>query len=375
MKIGIITWFNHENYGTKLQAYALQRYLRNKENNVTLLNFSLDDSAPKTKSHNSIFTKIYLRIGYYKLKFYMEKYSAELNKKSVEFTKFTESYCDISEQINTDSEYISLCNTYDALIFGSDQIWNPNWFHKFYYADFQQINTRRIAYAPSFGVSQIPFSMYEDYRRVLNRFSKLGVREKSGVSMIEEISGKKSELVCDPTFLLSANEWMKLEINPGIKKDKYILCYFLTDNFNHWIAVKKYARMKKMKIITIPVGGHSYSKGETIITDATIQNFIYLIHNADVVLTDSFHGSVFSLIFEKQFYVFERHNNKSKQSQNSRILNLLSEMNCNQNLVKHNSKQINEYYLDYSIINPCKSKIIEESKKYIDYSISEKGDK
>ena len=157
MKIGIITWFKYENYGTILQAIALQRYLRNNKFEVELVNFDIDDTINLKKSNKEKITKrIYYKIAKEIYFFEKKKHKEEFNKKTYDFKNIIEKNCKISKMVKNEEDYIGLCNNYDILIFGSDQIWNPNWYNPFYYGNYKKITTKLIAYAPSFGVNEIP---------------------------------------------------------------------------------------------------------------------------------------------------------------------------------------------------------------------------
>lgn len=368
MKIGIITWFRHENYGTILQAIALQKYLKNIGHNTELINFQLLDGIhiKMTKDLN-IFQKCYYYFGKIILHMYKFVFKKTFRNKSFNFKNVINDNCNISEKINTEKEYIELCNKYDYLIFGSDQIWNPNWYHPFYFANYEEINSNLIAYAPSFGVNSIIGELKEEYKNALNRFNSIALREKKGCEIVKELTNLDSTLVVDPTMLLSSTDWEEYEDN-SIKIDgKYILCYFLSDNYNHWKAVKKYAKEKKLKLVIIPQEGHSYISSKYVIKGCKLGQFLSLIHNAEYVITDSFHGTIFSTIYRKQFLIFERHDSNNSMSQNSRIYNLLEMLKISNKLIKFNSSKIvNEGVIDYKFIIPNLNKFIDSSKKYLE---------
>lgn len=373
MKIGVITWFNYENYGTVLQALALQTYLKNNGYNAELINFELDDSLNLNKVKKPItFNRIYHKIGTFIYKFQIKKYNELISKKSRDFKNIIFDNCTVTKKIESERDYINICNSYDVLIFGSDQIWNPNWYHSFYYANFKDINTKLIAYAPSFGVSNIPEDKVHDIKNALKRFSHIALRETLNSEILENITDKKIDVVVDPTFLLTANEWEKYEESVDLNVKDYILCYFLTDNPKHWYAAKKFAKKHNKKLVIIPHDGYSYIKSKYVIKDCNVGNFLNLIRNAEYVITDSFHATVFSIINQKKFYVFERHNPKSNDSQNIRIYNLLNSLKAESCLIKYNIKKINkEFSLNYESLFKILNSKISESKKYLEKSLNE----
>lgn len=367
MNIGIVTWFRHENYGTILQAIALQRYLRNEGYNVELINFTLPDGVNIKKNKG----KKIREIAYYyanRVIYHLYKiiYKSYFIKKSETFKQIVKNNCVITKEITSEKEYIDICNGYDLIIFGSDQIWNPNWYHPFYFGNYNEIKTKLVSYAPSFGVNEIDEEKKAEIRKALSRFTYITTREENGCKIIKNLIDKESQVVVDPTFLLNCDDWSKLEIPVSLPEKDYILCYFLSDNKNHWKAAKRFAKKKGMKLVIVPNEGFSYISSTRVIKDCSVSNFLYLIHNAKYVLTDSFHGTVFSIIYNKQFYIFERHSPSNELSQNSRIYNLLNIIGQSTNLIKYASDNIyKELNLDYSIINENINKKILESKEIL----------
>jgi hypothetical protein len=364
MKVGVVTWFKYENYGTVLQAIALQNYLKKLNYNVELINFSLDDSINiKKNKFDNIFSRVILKLN----KIFFKK---DFEKKSSSFKKIINDNCILSNYINSDDEYIKICNKYDVIIFGSDQIWNQNWYHSYYYANFDEIKTCKISYAPSFGNSKI--CDIDKLKKILSKFYKISIREEKEQDILKNIINRDVDVVVDPTLLLNIKDWEQYEEKYSIKYNNYILCYMLTDNKNHWKAIKNYAKLNGKKIIIIPHEGLSYIVDKNVIRDCSVGNFLYLIKNAYMVFTDSFHACVFSLIYRKKFYVFERHNPLNENNQNSRIYNLLKMAKCEQCLIKYNSNSFSEpEELDYSkFYDNLKDKII-FSKKYLKDSLEE----
>ena len=345
MKIGIITWFKYENYGTKLQAIALQQYLRKLNYNVDLINFELNDQANMPIIKKNFLQKIFTFLGRIIYKYERIIYKKQFEKKSTDLETIINKNCNMTKKINNEQEYIDICNDYDCLIFGSDQIWNPNWYHNFYYGNFKDIHTKLIAYAPSFGVNTIPEEKKESITNALKRFSKLAMREQRGCEIVDELLSIKTDIVVDPTLLLTEDEWTKYEDRSCLTKDKYVLCYFLSDNRHHWKAVRQFAKKKKLKLVVIPHDPFSYIASKNVVRSCNVGNFLALIHNAEYVVTDSFHGTVFSIIYKKQFTIFERHHPNNIISQNSRIYNILNIIGKKDILLKYNTKEITKMYI------------------------------
>lgn len=377
MRLGIVTWFEYENYGTKLQAYALQSYLRNMGHDAELVNFIIED-----KSSSSLHPKVSLRrrisnhVSYELKKTAERRFASFLMEKSQKMNSFIAENCHLSRPIHSNKEYIEICNQYDALLFGSDQIWNPNWIHPYYYADFEEITTPRIAYAPSLGIANVPDTVSSDMRKKLNRFQSLSVREAQGGDEIYKLTGRQPQLVVDPTLLLDSNDWLNLaeRSDASLPKSRYVLCYFLSDNSNHWAAVKHYAKENGVELLIIPQTGFAYwQKNAMIEKTAGVEDFVTLIKNAECVFTDSFHACVFSLLFQKKFAVFERFAKTDPSAQNTRIYNLLNLAGENARLLPYGAKSIKNESLDAPNPSNRLFDLIDQSKQYLNDSLEQIG--
>lgn len=370
MKIGVITWFRYENFGTALQAVALQMYLKNKGYDVELIDFKIP--IPKN-NYPCMKEEIYNVIGRLINKVDVIISKKEYMKKNRKFEDFIKNNCKISKYVESDEDYIKICNSYDCLIIGSDQIWNPNWYHPFYYANFDEIKTMKISYAPSFGISKIVGSKdAEDIKNALEKIRNISVREDTGISIVEDLTGKRPELVVDPTLLLKRQEWEVFE-SKNYQTEKYILCYMLTDNKKHWAAVKKYARLKKIKIVVLPNGGHSLVQSKSVIRDAGPSDFLALVKNAECVITDSFHALVFSSIYQKKLILFERHDSKLSGSGNSRIYNFLNLLNVKEKLLPFETNVISDKdVVDFKKEGNGIMGLVESSKEYLEGALNGK---
>ena len=362
-KIGIITWFRYLNYGTMLQAYALQKYLTKIGFDPHLINFQLDDSKNIKKQKKMSFynsTSLFLH------KLARVIYRNDFIQKKNEMNAFIDNNCNTTNNIDSDSEYIKTCNNFNCLVFGSDQIWNPNWYHPYYFGAFDKIKVKRIAYAPSIGVHAIPDNLVSLYKTNLEKFTAIAMREKNSSEIISKLLNKKVYDVADPTLLLSKEEWDSIKSMEKVPKDEFILCYLLTDNKNHWKAIKKYAKKTKKKLVIIPTQGISYFMSKYAIRNCNINDFIGLFSSASQVITDSFHGTIFSLIFNRQFVVFERHCPSNPNSQNDRIYNLLEISGIKNNLLKYNTSVIHTIeQIDYNSINSSIKTTIDKSKQFL----------
>ena len=308
-KIGIVTITELDNLGNRLQNYALQEVLKRKNFEVeTIRNLIIYGNRKKCLYKISELFK-----GIVKGNF---KYRLGMVTKQHRFEKFDRKYFKFSKWKSTiDTIDKELCDEYDYVIAGSDQIWNP------YYSfnmDFNFLSfvekEKRIAYAASFGVDSIPKEKEEQYKKGLNGINYISVREYQGAKIVNKLTSKACEVMPDPTLLLDKSEWIKIEKKPKwLNNERYILKYFLGSDREYTDSIKKLRDdYKKLKVIDIH---NIYDKKRFSITP---DEFIYLIHKCELMITDSFHGTVFSIVMQRPFlHVIRKENNNVKT--NSRI--------------------------------------------------------
>lgn len=360
MKIGIITWFNGINYGTNLQAIALQKFLKEQGYDVKLINFSV--TSERTPD---IFIKKLFQPKRYIRKYVNLKYKKEIKERERNIAATTLKNCSFTKKINSEKDYIEVCNSFDLLICGSDQIWNPNLYHRFYYADFKDITTRKIAYAPSLGVSDISAENAVKLKKSIKGFESVSVREDEGAKILEKLLHIKPQVVVDPTMLISADEWNKLA-SKRIENDRYVLSMFLTDNLRHWHAAKKFAAEKDLKHVVVPYCEMSYMQGDRRCIETGTEDMLALIRDAEYVITDSFHITVFSVLFQRQFMVFQRFKSNAYTSQNSRVECLLRATGLEARYIPYGTDNIRYIIpIDYDKVNSKLQTEIESSKNYL----------
>lgn len=317
-KTATVTWIKYNNFGTYLQAYALQQVVLR----LGYKNDILDDSSIHEEGfcqkHDNVIRKllyklrIILDVRYWRFNNYQKKSDAL--------------YADFRRNnllINVDIHPLYKLNEqYDAFICGSDQIWFPSRdiFSPYYYLDFAE--KKKIAYAPSLGVMNYPQEFIPKVKPLLEHFDYLSVREQQGERLLTSFISKDIKTVLDPTLLLDAVTWKKLVEKESPIKGDYILCYFLSPNAWYLDFVRKFAARQKMPIkifCTNPC--YVYWEGCVV---AGPQEFLNYIYHSNYFFTDSFHGTIFSILFEKRFCTFKRFDEGSTRNQNSRIVNLFS---------------------------------------------------
>lgn len=341
MKIGIITWFTGPNYGTNLQAIALQYYLRKKGYEVNIINYEVPPSKSQ-KERKSILKKIIYQPKKYAIKYALNKYANDITSRNRKLTNAVKRNCILTSKITNIRQLIDICNSFELLICGSDQIWNPNWYDRFYFADYDGLRTRRISYAPSMGVNAIPDDVVQKIKRSISNFATISVREVKAADLLEAYTTSRPTVVVDPTLLLSDTEWNELFEKRKKEKEMYILAFFLNDEKAHLKATRNFAKKHSYKLILVPYKGMTYLKNADIRADVGLEDLLDLIRNAEYVITDSFHITVFSIIYKKQFFTFQRFKEDAFTSENVRITNLLKQANLNERLIPYQSVRIAE---------------------------------
>lgn len=354
MKVGIITICDYKNYGNRLQNYASQEVLKSLGCQVeTIVNIPPKNETKVEKNLKYYFSKVkgnnikdLIKKINNKLNF---KANNELHAKRVSaFKKFTKQY--INETLFTITEESipeDLADKYDFFVVGSDQVWNPI-FRRGFSVDFLTFAPRkkRIAYAPSFGISTIPEEFRNQYKLWLSEMEYLSVREDAGAQIIKELTGRDALVLVDPTLMLSKEQWLSISKPVNNKPNNgYILTYFLGDISKETnLLIKKIAKENNLSIINLATFNHR----EYYTIDPS--EFIDLINSSSIFLTDSFHGCVFSILLEKPFIVFNRQGKTPSMS--SRIDTLLTKFKLESRKAENISKVNDIFDVDYSHTSP-----------------------
>lgn len=383
-KVGIVSCYFKHNYGSMLQAYATQKILDNMEipNETINIDENIDFANGKKKYYMSQLTNIPFiksKLGMIKLKF-DKKINKDLGnniqirdnkykefEKNFKLTKPYKTYKELSEQ----------CVNYSDVIVGSDQLWLPvNVVADYYTLNWVPDNVNKISYATSFGVSTVPDKYKNDYKKFLNRINYLSTREEAGVKLVEQLSDNKATLVCDPTLLLNKEEWMDIQKEEPIVKEKYILCYFLGSNIEHRKFAERLKEKTGCKIVSLNHADEYVKYSDKFCDYAPYDigpaEWINLIRNAEYVCTDSFHGTVFSLINNTKFFTFERYSNKnSKVSTNSRIYSLLGIVDLKERILSgtENIDDVIKMQIDFDNVNKKLDEFRQNSKEFLKNSL------
>lgn len=333
---------NHNNYGTALVGYALIKKIKQLGYNPEVIIYE------KQLSLNQKISFIVNAIRAGEISNLYKRFNS--NNEFKKFPNYKSGIDDRTKAVNIYKnkkliplfkKYIGFkalkegSKLYDTVIVGSDQIWSPmSLTNMFFNLLFVDDAVTKVSYASSFGVSEIPEFQWKATGVYLNRFAKIGVRELQGKKIVETLSDKKATVVADPTMLLSRKEWEEeiLDARPN-ESDPYIFCYFLGNNMDARNAVNELKKKTGYKIITMRHMDEYVPDDEVFGDEAPYfvdpNDYVKYISKAAYVCTDSFHCSVFSIIFQRQFMTFYRFKSSSKTSRNSRIDSLYEVLGIN----------------------------------------------
>lgn len=332
-KIAIVSCFWVKNYGSVLQAYATQYQLQKMGFEVETINYSdTHVGLDKILFQFKMFQLDPFMLGRIRRILNKKKRNPEMVSKIARrhkaLTDFVANHIILTSKFYDKKKLSSIVYNYDSFVVGSDQLWLPyNILVDYYTLNFVPQNVNKVAYATSFGIKEIPKILTRKYQKFLNRFNYISVREIAGARLVKELIGREVPVVCDPTLMLTANDWLCIQKKEPIIKDRYIFCYFLGNNSEHRNFAKKLKNETGLKIISL-LHLDEYIPSDENYADQSPYDidpggFLNLIRNAAYVLTDSFHCTIFSILHHKTFFVFNRYKGDGKKSTNSRIDSIL----------------------------------------------------
>ena len=327
MKIKTITCHDVYNLGASLQAYALATYLKDCDHDVQIIDYKPDylsrhyslTAVPNPRYNRPILRELYLMA---KLP---GRLKARCSKRKQRFDAFRTDYLPLTDtRFQTADELRSHCPEADVFIAGSDQIWNPvfpNGKDCAFFLEFVPEEKRKISYAASFSVDQLDTEDQNRMKPWLSRLDGISVREISGVDLLKSM-GLDGVQVMDPVFLLPKAQWEYIAVLPDMQD--YILVYDFDGSALVRDVASTLAKRTGKKIISVfPMEG-----ADQVWSEMGPREFLGAIMNAGMVLSNSFHATAFSLIFQKEFYVLNR-----EEKINTRMRDLLAAVSLNERLI------------------------------------------
>lgn len=361
MKIKTITCHKVNNHGANLQAVALMHYLEDLGNDVEIIDYfpeyfkhfrPLYCGTPKYAA-NPVTRFAYICAKFPgRLKSYLE-YKKSDRKKN--FEAFRDKYYRLTDTYESFEELKANPPKADLYIAGSDQIWNTmmnNGKDPAYYLQFAPKNTTTATYAASFSVSEIPDELKEQTKKYIKSIDFVSVREKSALKILDDLGILNGQAVLDPVFLLEKKQWSKIESNIKLD-DEYVLVYDFEGSDEVKNFAVKYAQKHNLKIYSLYKNEYCDKSFENFGPDV----FLSLIKNAEFILSNSFHATAFSLIYEKEFAVIKR-----QEGINSRMVDLLESVGIDERIVD-SYQEFNA--IDFNLVKEKLEIEVEKSKDYL----------
>lgn len=354
-KIGILTFQRTVNYGAQFQSYALQQYLLSQNRDVEVIQYSspaLEKAERPPKLWQVRTVKDFIK--FFKCNpYHVRRWEA--------FEAFRREHMKLSAPMNRQA-LLEAKDCYGAFIVGSDQVWNWDITNRdsTYFLDFEPDAKKKFSYAASFG-GAVSEADLPEIRALLSSFRYLNLREKSALPYVRGLPGK-TNVVIDPTFLLSRQEWLDSLHIPEKKPEKpYVFAYMLEENQENMSKLYALAKQKQLEIIHVREGFRDWP-GITSVRDCAPADFLTLLCNADYVMTGSFHGLCLSIIFQKQFFYILNH----MHERNQRLMDLLTMLH-----LENRDSFCTEDVIDYGAVQPLVDSVCQTSKQILHEMLGE----
>lgn len=357
-----ITCHSAFNYGAVLQTYALYKYLTNCGLNGKVIDYQAKYfNKPETTNMLKKIVRPIIRCPDFKKG---KKVFGEFLNKNVSLTERVENINELSEKLEKSKIYIT----------GSDQVWNCSkggvGNDDAFFLDFvKDKNSKKVSYAASIALNELPDIQQERFKKLLSDFNYISVREKTGVNILKDIGFDKVYQVLDPVYLLSKSEWKKMinrsKLVSKLKNEKYILIYGFLQQKNVFDYAKRLATQKGYKLYNVnTIIEDFFMNTDKYFWNVSPEDFLALIYYAQDVVTNSFHGLSFSLIFNKDFHLFGKKGNSS-----SRMFDMVDSVGLNERIIQDG--KIIDKKINYNEVNNLLNIKINESKKYLDMIFEE----
>lgn len=369
MKIKTITCHDVYNVGASLQAYALATYLKSLGHDTEII-----DYKPEYLQHFKLFGSVsgrynrpILREIYHIVKF-PGRLKARLSKRKKQYDIFTAKFLPITSKCYHSNEELKKDPPEADLFFaGSDQIWNtlfPNGKDPAFYLDFAPEKAIKASYAASFATKDIDEEYKEQVKKWLLNFDFISVREGSGLDIIHSFGIADAVQVLDPVFLLSLENWQKIEKNLNVK-ERYVLLYDFDNNIELCNYARELADQNNYKVYSILPS----KVADRCFSEEGPNAFLYLIHHSEFVVSNSFHATAFSIIFQKPFVVFNRSENI-----NTRMADLVSSVGLSDRIIDYSFSIQQKNEIDFGSVQLLLNGKIQESKQYINMVLRKVGE-
>lgn len=361
-KIGILTFSYSCNGGSVMQALALQKTISSFDGYEASIIHYTKTQYGKPVIGRDVFGK---PLSSWTLR-NIVKWTAKMAAHPFKMRKFekffTKHYNGFSQRPYLRDELVALNDTYDKFVVGSDQVWNfdSHQVDETYFLDFVKDDSKKIAYAPSFGKKNVPKEKCDIAGQLISTFSAVSVREPDGIDIVSNLASREAIWVLDPSLLLSKEEYHQLSTAP--KKKGYVYLYLRQESERLEKFAKELAKTYNLTVIKVINNWVCGKKGKRRFPIGPSEWLGY-IENANFVVTNSFHGICFSTIFEKEFYIDFL--GKTSNATNSRLEGMLKQFNFNNRCIDDITDFCALTPIDYNDVNSFKQRRISESLAYL----------
>lgn len=370
--IGIITIHKINNYGSVLQAYALQKVCEDLGYKVEIIDYDFPNNFHRNNKYANISDA-----QPNEPKLIKALFAKSLIKQHKGISSFVKRYQNLSDKkYHQVEDFTANPPSYDVYITGSDQLWSPRHCNgdPAFMLYFAPDNALKISYAASIGSNAIPEELKKAYIELLSRYKHISVRENTGADVIRSLIGRDATVVLDPTLLLNREEWNKIATPKRLVKKKYILCYFLNYTFNAFPYVDELARdMQKQteyEIVRVARPPHKLSFiNTTYQIGASPEEFLALVRDAEIVLTTSFHGTAFAVNYGKPVFTVVQDRNAS----DSRQVSLMHNLGLDKQVlsIKDKFPMASETHYDVDNEQMVLNKLRLDSKRYLEKTLKD----
>lgn len=382
-KVGIVSCYFQHNYGSMLQALATQMVLDKlgyENETIDISGFTGEIKKAKmlyfakaSLTSDILLSKLGMATNVLRRKLSKGAYKENTIIRNKKFDDFYKEHFRLSEKYTSKADLSNKCKEkYSAVLVGSDQLWLPaNIAGDYYTLNFVPKEVNTIAYATSFGQSGLPSDSAKKATVFLKKIRHIGVREESGQKLVKELAERSVPVVCDPTLLFTGDEWMSIQKEEAKINEPYILCYFLGNNPPHREFAKRLKEKTGCKIVALTHLDEYVKSDEGYADyapyDVDPDDFLNLIRNAQYVCTDSFHCSLFSILYKKEFFTFKRYARKTNSSTNSRLDTLFNLAGVKGRVLNGDEdiQKCLDMNIDYEKVHKNLQKIREESYQYL----------
>lgn len=376
-RAAIVTLYhNNNNFGGQLQAYALQKVVSSYGVDCVVINYNSQNKYKKMKalSYKTIASRFYHK---FQMKFYQQmnpRIKTDFCRKGVLFRAFMEKIPH-TQEIHNDN-ISTIASDYDFWITGSDQVWNPEIFIGSPLYLLNGVNGKKISYAASSLNAKYTNEQAQELRSALDSFSAISVREKGLERAIAHISNKSVSTVLDPTLLLTSDKWNEIAVSP-LMKERYAFVYLVHISDEARANIYSYCKKHHLKMIIVPHAQGWYKSADEKYYDIQAAaigpaEWIGYIKNAEIVFTDSFHGTIFSINYHKQFISFENITGDTHSDNSLRKYSILKQLGLSNRCVPYSfnlENIVTTEIIEYEQVDAILEKLRKKSMDFLETAL------